>query len=269
MNYCISKPAPELSHLVRHYWTLEKCLPAGVEHYQRIVPSGLTELTFYFDSVPESLDTVISIDGHSVITGQLNYYFDLKIVRKLSLFSIIFQPLGLVRIMNIPASELFNRNVPLKYILKDNSKDLEAKLFAAGSFEERIRITEHFLLHCLKEDNTQDHFRRIQHVVRLINKAKGIINIDSLASEACLSRKQFERAFTGQVGATPKQFIKTVRFQNAIHERSLHREENLTSLAYKCGYFDQSHMINDFVQLSGMTPGDYFSECEPFSDYFQ
>lgn len=268
MDYCISEPSPALSQLVRHYWAMENSLPAGIEHYQRIVPSGLTELTFYFDSIPESQDTVISIDGQTVVTGQLNYFYDLKVTRKLSLFSVIFQPLGLVRILNIPANELFNRNVPLKYILKDQSAELEARLYAAATFQERIRITEQFLLQCLNKDESKDPFRRIQHVVRLINQAKGLIDIDTMASEACLSRKQFERTFTGMIGTTPKQFIKTVRFQNAIHERSMHREENLTTLAYKCGYYDQSHMINDFVRLSGMTPKDYFTECEPFSDYF-
>lgn len=36
-----------------------------------------------------------------------------------------------------------------------------------------------------------------------------------------------------------------------------------------CGYFDQSHMINDFKTLSGITPKDYFSENgDFFSDYF-
>ena len=43
---------------------------------------------------------------------------------------------------------------------------------------------------------------------------------------------------------------------------------SLTELAYDCGYYDQSHMINDFKLLTGMSPRQYFSDCDAYSDYF-
>ena len=45
-------------------------------------------------------------------------------------------------------------------------------------------------------------------------------------------------------------------------------DKSLTTLAYDCGYYDQSHMINEFKMMSGMTPKQYFAMCEPTSDYF-
>ena len=95
-----------------------------------------------------------------------------------------------------------------------------------------------------------------------------MININLLASESCLSRKQFERSFSDIIGSSPKQFLKIIRFQNAIFQKSKHPELNLTELAHKCGYYDQAHMINDFKTLSGFTPRYFFSDCDPFSDYF-
>jgi AraC-like DNA-binding protein len=59
-----------------------------------------------------------------------------------------------------------------------------------------------------------------------------------------------------------------VRFQNALFERSQNARMSLTSLAYACGYYDQSHMVHDFKVLTGMTPKHFFEDCPPYSDYF-
>jgi transcriptional regulator GlxA family with amidase domain len=104
--------------------------------------------------------------------------------------------------------------------------------------------------------------------IKLINQRGGRVQVEELADAACLSRKQFERRFSSWVGDSPAKFLRTVRFQRALKERSLDREGSLTRLAHTCGYYDQAHMIRDFTRLSGLTPGQYFSGQEIYSDYF-
>lgn len=269
MSYNISKPSPLLLNLVKHYWTIDNCLLPDSECIQRIVPNGLMELIFYFGNVPESLDKDISIHENTIVAGQLSKYYDIRIKGTLSIFSVIFQPFGLAELLDIPLSELFNQNIPLKYLIKDITNELETKLFEANSFSERIKITEQFLTKRIYKSDKKYHLHRIKNCINTINNTKGIVSIDYLASEACFSRKQFERVFSDYIGTSPKQFMKTIRFQNAINEKFKNKNANLTTLTYLCGYYDQSHMINDFVKLSGMTPKKYFDGCEPYSDYFQ
>jgi AraC-like DNA-binding protein len=85
---------------------------------------------------------------------------------------------------------------------------------------------------------------------------------------ACISRKQFERVFAAKIGATPKQYLKVVRLQQALQLKSIDRNRNLTQLAYDCGYYDQSHFINEFKQQTGYTPKQYFDNNESYSDFF-
>ncbi|MDO9613576.1 MAG: helix-turn-helix domain-containing protein [Bacteroidota bacterium] len=66
----------------------------------------------------------------------------------------------------------------------------------------------------------------------------------------------------------PSSFCGLSDFQHAIHYKGLDPQSKLTGLAYDCGFSDQSHMINEFRELSGVTPKQYFAECDPFSDYF-
>ena len=269
MNYNIARPSQFLSQYVKQYWSMDYCFPEGKEHIQRIVPNGLFELAFYLNDKPKTTDPRKTIDESIILSGQIPTYHDLKVSGNLSLFAIYFLPHGLSVFLDLPLKELFNYSIPLKYIVKDAAKELEDKLSIAKSFEEQISIAESFLISRIQKNEKNYKHDRIRHIVNLINQSKGNIEINQLVSEAFLSRKQFERSFKEIVGTSPKQFLKTVRFQNAIYEKSRNSSLSLTETAYTCGYFDQAHMINDFKSLSGITPKNYFKQGAVYSDYFE
>ncbi len=268
MKYYLSKPAFHLSPYVKHFWAMDNCLPEGKEHIQRIIPNGLPEIIFYFDKSPVTFDADYSMNENTLITGQLNNYYDLKISGKISLFSILFHPIGLHTFLDIPVNEIFNQKVPLKFFLKNEVDELENKLYESGSFQERIKLTEEFLTKLLRKREISSNFERINSSIKLINRSNGFADIDLLASEACFSRRQYERVFSQTVGISPKQFLKTVRLQNAIHKKSTGKDLNIADITYSCGYYDQAHMINDFKKLTGMTPKKFFEDSVPYSDYF-
>ncbi|MBK3519395.1 AraC family transcriptional regulator [Carboxylicivirga marina] len=268
MAYNISYPSGFLSQYIKQYWSLESCIPMEGEHIQRIVPNGLFEMIFYFDNKPESTDPNNLINDNIMLTGQLKNYHDLKVTGKLSLFAISFLPHGLSMFLDMPIKELFNYSIPLRLIMKDKVKQLEDDLSRADTYKQRIAIVEHFLITQIQMNEKKHKHDRIRNVINHINQAKGIVGIEELASKTFLSRKQFERTFSDFIGTTPKHFLKIVRFQNAIYEKSKNTELSLTAIAHKCGFFDQSHMINDFKALSGITPKAYFDNEDYFSDYF-
>jgi AraC-like DNA-binding protein len=72
------------------------------------------------------------------------------------------------------------------------------------------------------------------------------------------------------VGLTPKLLCRTLRFQQAraLAEEAERRSFALpeqehpavidwADIAIACGYYDQSHLINDFQKLSGLSPAEY------------
>lgn len=241
----------------------------GEEHIQRIVPSGLTELTFFLDGRPRSLNSNKNITENTIITGHLKDYYDIVVTGKLNMFSVSFMPFGVrMFLKKMPADELFDLNVPFRYLVADLADRLEDALFETNSFEQKVAITERFLGCLLSYDTETYELRRISNSMQLIKGSKGAIPVDTLSDAACVSRKQFERIFSSYIGTSPKQFLKTIRFQGSLHLKHVNPMMSLTELAYTCGYYDQAHMINDFKSLSGKTPGQYFKECEPFSDFF-
>jgi AraC-like DNA-binding protein len=193
----------------------------------------------------------------------------MELTDSLSVFSIVFQPEGLMQFFNFPLSEICNRNISLKDINGQAGRDLEEKMNIATTFRQRVNIVEAYLFELLKNNFDDFEFRRINHIAELIKRTYGNINVAQMASEACLSRKQFERVFAENIGISPKQYLKIIRFQFAIFQKQRNNNLNMTELSYESGYFDQSHFINDFKALSGMTPKQYFSENESCSDFFE
>ncbi len=269
MVYNISKPSGFLSPYVKLYWSLENCIPKGKEHVQRIVPNGLFELIFYLDDRPKVTDPQKTISDSIMITGQLKRSHELKVTGRLSLFAIYFLPHGLSMFLDLPMKEILNQSVPLKFIVKGTVNKLEDELSSAPTFKKKIEIVEAFLISKIKKNEDKYKYNKIRFAINMMNQAKGVIGIERLASELFLSRKQFERTFSDFVGISPKQFLKIVRFQNAIYEKSQNPELSLTEVAYNSGYFDQAHMINDFKMLSGITPKSYFETGGIISDYFE
>lgn len=268
MNIQISKPSSFLSQYIKQYWAIDNCLPTGSEHIQRIVPNGMMELMFYLCKKPQSLDNNKNINDNTILCGQQKGFYDIKITQNLSIFSISFLPHGAAMFFDIPLNEFYNQNVSLQDFLKDKAEKLEMELFNSDSFASKINIVENFLMQLFIKKKKLYEMNRITNSIALINQSKGVLSIESLSSNACLSLKQFERTFSEYVGISPKQFLKIVRFQNTLLQKHLSKNKILTELAYECGYYDQSHMTNEYKSLSGKTPTQYFSDCEPFSDYF-
>jgi len=261
-------PSNILAPYIKRYWAIENTLDKGEICVQRIIPTGLTELLLYFTPPPKVLTGNKYLSDSVALYGHQNDFYDMEMTGNLSVFSIVFEPQGLMQFFKFPLHEICNLNVPLQYLIGQAGRDLEEKMSEAATFHQRVSIVEGYLLNLLKTNFAGFEFRRINHIVELIKKTCGNVNINQMASEACLSRKQFERIFAEHVGISPKQYLKIIRFQYALFQKQKNLNMNLLDLSYNCGYYDQSHFINDFKSLCGLTPKQYFSENEVCSDFF-
>ena len=82
-------------------------------------------------------------------------------------------------------------------------------------------------------------------------------SVRAVAKRVGLSQRRFIQVFTTQVGLTPKRFCRVLRFQHAREIVDQAATLNWARLALTCGYFDQSDLIHDFQEFSGLSPTDY------------
>jgi len=80
---------------------------------------------------------------------------------------------------------------------------------------------------------------------------------EPMVGPLCLSQRRFIQVFTTEIGMTPKLFCRVQRFQRVLALLRLTTAVDWARLAVDCGYFDQSHMIRDFLAFSDFSPADF------------
>ena len=96
---------------------------------------------------------------------------------------------------------------------------------------------------------------------------QGCLRVQALADGMGLSLRQFERRFTTHLGISPKVYARILRFEAAIHRKSI-SAISWTSIAHDLGYCDQAHMIHDFQSLSSERPSQLTAYFELLNSMF-
>jgi AraC-like DNA-binding protein len=179
------------------------------------------------------------------------------------LFGIRFRPYGIRCVVHRPMSEFKEMSVPLTDILgSKDKKELRAALEENDLNKKHLSVqkilTKHFEALPV---NT-----KIIDIIKYININHGT-SISGLAKKFSLSQSSLEKLFNAYIGISAKSYMKIIRLNKSVKyykNRSKHYP-NLTATGAEAEFYDQSHFIKDFKQMSGITPGQYFRENNFFN----
>jgi transcriptional regulator GlxA family with amidase domain len=133
-------------------------------------------------------------------------------------------------------------------------KSLKSRI-ALGQYEQAAKALEEFLLQ--RAILRKYDLELIQSAAKWLHHTRGECRIADLADYCQVSVRQLERGFRRVIGASPKIFARTVRFEQAQRRLMFDPDADLTQLAQECGYFDQAHFIKDFKEFAGKTPSEH------------
>ncbi len=260
MQFQTISPSAPLAPFVKHYWVLEACNKDGIIK-ERVIPTGNIEIMFHYRKPFSSiLPTGESrTQDRSMISGINHSWFDVNTNGESGAIAITFYPGAAANFFDLPLIELEGKSIHLEDIAKGKTHSTEEQLAEAATLQERIRIIENFLLKRLCPTPAQD-MKLIRQGVGIVKNFKGQIKATELAQKLCTTPKTLERKFALYVGNTPKQFIKIIRFHEAITTITSIKPGQLTQHALENGYYDQAHFIRDFKAYSGYTPKEMISD---------
>lgn len=163
-----------------------------------------------------------------------------------------FTPLGAYRLFGMPMSELTNLAIEISDVLGPEAERLVERLVSTRDWAARFDLLDAALLArlgCGPEPAPE-----VGQAWRLLSGSAGAIPIARIAAEVGWSQGYLIRRFTQQVGLTPKQSARVLRFRHAV--ALLGRGvASLTDISTACGFYDQSHLNREFRAIAGTTPG--------------
>lgn len=100
----------------------------------------------------------------------------------------------------------------------------------------------------------------------ILTASRGRIRIGELAERVFLSRRRLSTLFVAELGITPKEAARTMRFTHAVSrigQGVRGRALDLARVAAECGYADQSHLDREFRAFAGTSPTGWIAEEFP------
>lgn len=255
MIYRFHTPVPPLSEYIQHFWY---SADAPLHVRGRVLPSGTLELVINLrDDEIGIFDLARTDQPHrlpgAVISGAYSRYFEPQVHE--SVMGVHFRPGGAAPFLGVPAGELADNHVDLECIWGRAAREIRERLCEAATPEAKFSLLEANLLQRLRW--SRERHPAMSAALAALSVADEAVTIREVAREIGLCQRRLIQVFTCSVGLTPKRFQRVCRFQR-VRERVRQADApDWAQIALECGYFDQSHLIRDFRQFTGFSPGEF------------
>jgi len=257
----IYTPAEPLSAYIEMFWYWEGYHPPHPA--ERILPSGTMEITISLSDTPFRVydetpgRTPTDIVGPMVV-GPHSRHFIIETAQPMSLLSVWFKAGGALALFGLGGHEMHNTHLPLNLLWGSQADKLYDDLMKAPTTRARFRILEAALTAHLHRSDHQHS--AVQHALQHFCKMPTEKTVHEVVHEVGLSATRFIEVFRADVGLTPKKFCRVKRFQAALKLIASQQFTQWVDVALACGYYDQSHFINDFQHFAGILPTSYLPQ---------
>jgi AraC-like DNA-binding protein len=201
--------------------------------------------------------------GHMYLGGTMTAYGVVSTRPGCILTGIRFRPGGFFALYGTPMEEAVDGIIEFP----------DRELFSLMVKEEGLaaRLDAHYLakVHFLTDTHSQSKKAVTGHnfiaIYQSIYRSKGQLTVEELSRDHHVSNRTMERIFKENVGISPKEFIKIVRFQKVLRRLRQIRpsealsdvsEESLLRIAFELGYYDHAHLTNEFKRYAGIRPSE-------------
>ncbi len=241
MKYKKVKPYKELEPYIHFYWELKG--NEAERQWERVFPDGCAGIVINLgDTCLTDNGSTLMEFGKTYVVGAMTSFKDSFIDTDTHLIGVCLKPATFANFYKYTSqNELTNDTVEFE---KSNSFNLDKII------ENPFNYFDHFYSERIITKSNQ-----LQKVIDDIHLTNGQMSIYKLSRRHFITTRQLERNFKKFIGLTPKEYSNIIRFQNALNIiKNSSENRSLLDIAFECGYYDHSHLNNEFKRNTGLSP---------------
>ncbi|MBL0745674.1 helix-turn-helix domain-containing protein [Chryseolinea lacunae] len=234
-----------------------------------LLPDGLP--SFFYLQSSQPIETIFGETGQP-ISLQNGFYvgYSNTLVEfmhaGMNIVGASIYPVYFKMIFDISPSEIINRFAPVRIEALQAVADLMNS--ERDTMTEIVNVFEQYVTQQLTNHPGNYDFETLYR--KLIGPGGYTLGVEQLAESLGFSTRALNSWFKQHFGMSPKQFMKLVKFNQAlkhIYERTA--DVKLSDIAHEVGYHDQSHFIRDFKSICGKTPKELLGTSNSLSNRFR
>lgn len=170
-------------------------------------------------------------------------------------------PLNARRLFGIPAGVLGSVVVGLDDLFgRPMTSELCERLNSSSTWAERFDVLDEVLGRAVTSRRDASPPGEVTEAWRCIVESRGTTTVEALARHVGWSRRHLSSRFRSEIGLSPKEAIRVLRFETACGLLLGEHKRSLAAIAAGTGYYDQSHLTREWSELAGCTPTEWLAE---------
>ncbi|WP_067032848.1 helix-turn-helix transcriptional regulator [Allomuricauda sp. CP2A] len=254
------RPSPALGSYVQAFYTGDFNLYSENNFVQSVVPNGCIELIIHLthDHCELVKEDTWGKSPEFTLIGLQTKPYEVRFNEQVQIFGVRFNPEGIYHIFGVPPALFTATFENSTDVLGNEFKDYCSRLRESTNIQQRIRLTEAFLLkNMLDNAKGYDYVRMASEIIR---KSHGLLSLEELIQKVHISPRQLQREFKKKFGITAKEYMRLSRLNAVQQYMQVPNSINLTEVSYEHGFADQSHFIREFKKLAGTNPRSFLKK---------
>lgn len=244
------QPSAPLRPYIRSFWHFQR-LGSGPYREEFMHPGGGFGIIFNLgdtlrlDQTP--IHESIFLDGTNTVSRMMGFE------GRVDVLGVAFHPGMAYPFLGIPMHELVNHSLSLTLLDQPVLRDVYEQLAETPGLNEKISRVEQWLMQCLEKGRELSPL--VVHSLGLLRARP--VSSRTLADDLHISQRQLERLYALQVGISPKEYTRLLRFNQVRLALKNQPQETLAAVGLDFDFYDQAHFIREFKAVVGMTPLRY------------
>ncbi|VTU17555.1 transcriptional activator FtrA [Variovorax sp. PBL-H6] len=238
---------------ISHILLCSERVAAGHEVLERVLPDGAVRLIFNLGEV---------CSPSAVVVGASTAPALVRLRGRIDGVSLTLRPGRAAGLLGLPAGELAGTTVHLETLWGGEGTRLLERMARTPDDAARMAMLHAALQRRLCEaDGNARSQRAATHAARLIAASGGGRPLREVAETVGVGERRLQQLFHAHVGLPPRAWSRLARLHGCL--RALRRQTNpdWAQMAIDHGYYDQSHLANEFRALCGLTPTEFLGRA--------